>query len=208
MIRRPPRSTLFPYTTLFRSQLRKFANQDRIALVSSLEILDAMENQVRAEGVPLLGDEADRMHCGKNGLIESLAERLPEQQRAQVIQLAAGDESVAQIRLPLQQDGKPALLDARTVRLQETPILDPEQDRIEVASGAGLAAKLSMMPVTARRVVLKAVKQVIAAIDRPEVSDAESRSQPGAISHVGRQKAAVPGNLGQGFIEIGCVEER
>src|SRR5260370_32155255 len=49
MIRRPPRSTLFPYTTLFRSQLRKFANHDRIALVSSLEILDALENQVRAE---------------------------------------------------------------------------------------------------------------------------------------------------------------
>src|SRR5690554_7309672 len=27
MIRRPPRSTLFPYTTLFRSQLRAFAGK-------------------------------------------------------------------------------------------------------------------------------------------------------------------------------------
>src|SRR2546422_4122858 len=27
MIRRPPRSTLFPYTTLFRSQLREFAKE-------------------------------------------------------------------------------------------------------------------------------------------------------------------------------------
>src|SRR3712207_7442250 len=27
MIRRPPRSTLFPYTTLFRSQLRSFASE-------------------------------------------------------------------------------------------------------------------------------------------------------------------------------------
>src|SRR2546430_9729313 len=28
MIRRPPRSTLFPYTTLFRSLLRRLADQD------------------------------------------------------------------------------------------------------------------------------------------------------------------------------------
>src|SRR3712207_7432362 len=29
MIRRPPRSTLFPYTTLFRSQVRPRASQER-----------------------------------------------------------------------------------------------------------------------------------------------------------------------------------
>src|SRR3712207_7892302 len=31
MIRRPPRSTLFPYTTLFRSDLDRFAPADRAA---------------------------------------------------------------------------------------------------------------------------------------------------------------------------------
>src|SRR3712207_8496054 len=36
MIRRPPRSTLFPYTTLFRSMLRKGAALAAIALLTSL----------------------------------------------------------------------------------------------------------------------------------------------------------------------------
>src|SRR3712207_6986555 len=31
MIRRPPRSTLFPYTTLFRSPMGRFADADEIA---------------------------------------------------------------------------------------------------------------------------------------------------------------------------------
>src|SRR5947207_11264955 len=31
MIRRPPRSTLFPYTTLFRSELAASATQERLA---------------------------------------------------------------------------------------------------------------------------------------------------------------------------------
>src|SRR2546428_3942318 len=34
MIRRPPRSTLFPYTTLFRSATRAFSNVRRSILVS------------------------------------------------------------------------------------------------------------------------------------------------------------------------------
>src|SRR3989449_3491400 len=32
MIRRPPRSTLFPYTTLFRSKLKLFPLADRVAI--------------------------------------------------------------------------------------------------------------------------------------------------------------------------------
>src|SRR3712207_464196 len=35
MIRRPPRSTLFPYTTLFRSLLRGFADRGGTVLLSS-----------------------------------------------------------------------------------------------------------------------------------------------------------------------------
>src|SRR3712207_3616212 len=36
MIRRPPRSTLFPYTTLFRSGLRAAFREDRVALLPYL----------------------------------------------------------------------------------------------------------------------------------------------------------------------------
>src|SRR3712207_9017414 len=40
MIRRPPRSTLFPYTTLFRSKFRVYVNDDMIGI----EICGAVKN--------------------------------------------------------------------------------------------------------------------------------------------------------------------
>src|SRR5258708_33398568 len=39
MIRRPPRSTLFPYTTLFRSEIRGRLEQIELATVSALRAL-------------------------------------------------------------------------------------------------------------------------------------------------------------------------
>src|SRR5258708_17184722 len=42
MIRRPPRSTLFPYTTLFRSRLRPAVDEAGVdALVSEVQLADA-----------------------------------------------------------------------------------------------------------------------------------------------------------------------
>src|SRR5438445_9044190 len=40
MIRRPPRSTLFPYTTLFRSHMRPFEAQRRVYLVHDAHTLN------------------------------------------------------------------------------------------------------------------------------------------------------------------------
>src|SRR5256885_10860374 len=46
MIRRPPRSTLFPYTTLFRS-LRKKAEQDHLELTIPDDVLRFIAEHVR-----------------------------------------------------------------------------------------------------------------------------------------------------------------
>src|SRR3712207_6974216 len=43
MIRRPPRSTLFPYTTLFRSQEIKLAHQNREPLSLDTPVRDVEE---------------------------------------------------------------------------------------------------------------------------------------------------------------------
>src|SRR2546427_5037184 len=50
MIRRPPRSTLFPYTTLFRSQIRLFSRFETflVGLDFRLQILSQTE-QIRSE---------------------------------------------------------------------------------------------------------------------------------------------------------------
>src|SRR5690348_17361817 len=42
MLRRPPRSTLFPYTTLFRSLLKASATSGHAVLISGLTVLIAM----------------------------------------------------------------------------------------------------------------------------------------------------------------------
>src|SRR5688572_30945012 len=46
MIRRPPRSTLFPYTTLFRSSRREMRNICE-QQCQNQELLDGLENRVR-----------------------------------------------------------------------------------------------------------------------------------------------------------------
>src|SRR3989442_9831172 len=61
MIRRPPRSTLFPYTTLFRSQ-EYFATQDFAAAVAPLS-REQQEQQIarllQANGLSLLNNVED-----------------------------------------------------------------------------------------------------------------------------------------------------
>src|SRR5260370_38120317 len=47
MIRRPPRSTLFPYTTLFRSFLEKLSKKHRLALLSNTDSIHMTEEEAR-----------------------------------------------------------------------------------------------------------------------------------------------------------------
>src|SRR3712207_7114032 len=44
MIRRPPRSTLFPYTTLFRSELLRYLMRNPKRVLSKAQILDRVWN--------------------------------------------------------------------------------------------------------------------------------------------------------------------
>src|SRR3712207_7312214 len=53
MIRRPPRSTLFPYTTLFRSalvRLRIHGRQDLSPLRSSCRVLTVLDGNLTVDG--------------------------------------------------------------------------------------------------------------------------------------------------------------
>src|SRR2546425_3703156 len=60
MIRRPPRSTLFPYTTLFRSQLREHLGvpaHDRVEGPLGVDVLTADESRGLLVQGPVLEDE-------------------------------------------------------------------------------------------------------------------------------------------------------
>src|SRR5687767_15342668 len=46
MIRRPPRSTLFPYTTLFRSIVTKDKNGEEVKDIKFIELFDEKKNDL------------------------------------------------------------------------------------------------------------------------------------------------------------------
>src|SRR3712207_7874428 len=64
MIRRPPRSTLFPYTTLFRSRLERAVR----------------EQAVEADGH---AEAADDVHERQHDEVAGVDERVPEQHRSE-----------------------------------------------------------------------------------------------------------------------------
>src|SRR5260370_36664637 len=69
MIRRPPRSTLFPYTTLFRSRGRQLLHD---VLVADRKRVFAVERDVPREA--LVGDDAERVEVA--AAVERLRARL------------------------------------------------------------------------------------------------------------------------------------
>src|SRR3712207_8618946 len=58
MIRRPPRSTLFPYTTLFRSYYHDKAERDRINQQAS-DLIHRVQNELEKNRSKLIKQEAE-----------------------------------------------------------------------------------------------------------------------------------------------------
>src|SRR2546426_4383544 len=79
MIRRPPRSTLFPYTTLFRSHLRKREDD----LVLQIVVLDLLKQTLQEIGVlrgMALAEPEDRLLAHFLGRITRSEEHTSELQ--------------------------------------------------------------------------------------------------------------------------------
>src|SRR5258708_18873778 len=67
MIRRPPRSTLFPYTTLFRSRLRRREEPVRLPPDQAREVTAprTLGDEDRAEGVEVAGEARSEEHTSE-----------------------------------------------------------------------------------------------------------------------------------------------
>src|SRR3989454_4090184 len=101
MIRRPPRSTLFPYTTLFRSQVRR--------AVAALDVVarggERLARDARRVGAHV-GDEADRAFRAElDALVEALrdphgARRLEAELARGLLLEARGDEGRRRVAAP------------------------------------------------------------------------------------------------------------
>src|SRR3712207_7542357 len=64
MIRRPPRSTLFPYTTLFRSSPEQLRGESRLAPASDVFSLGALAYQLLTGQRPFTEQDRNRMSVG------------------------------------------------------------------------------------------------------------------------------------------------
>src|SRR3712207_8618641 len=70
MIRRPPRSTLFPYTTLFRSRVERHAHHDQARGAAEVAVCRRLVDQ-------------DRRQRGHGSQVKSAGERQPSQDRSE-----------------------------------------------------------------------------------------------------------------------------
>src|SRR3712207_9304909 len=65
MIRRPPRSTLFPYTTLFRSDRRRLSRERQTLVSERVQHTNRIRGMLMAEGIadydPLHRDRRERL---------------------------------------------------------------------------------------------------------------------------------------------------
>src|SRR2546430_17398363 len=94
MIRRPPRSTLFPYTTLFRSVLEIEGQAALVAVREHEDDADAVLEQVGARPVALPQPAAGRLHLDDVGaeVGEELHARGPEEELREGHDADAGED--------------------------------------------------------------------------------------------------------------------
>src|SRR3989449_9799164 len=101
MIRRPPRSTLFPYTTLFRSLLARFAHSLRV----DRRYADLLENEVAHQTRSLMDSLAATAEAERN--LRLVMDAVPDaiivvDREGRILEANAPAESMAAGAAPLQ----------------------------------------------------------------------------------------------------------
>src|SRR5690349_23482194 len=96
MIRRPPRSTLFPYTTLFRSRRHDRAVGDADAVMLLVLVLQTAQDRDGVLDARLI-DEHRLEAPGQCSVLLDVLAILVERGGADAVQLAAGERRLQQI---------------------------------------------------------------------------------------------------------------
>ena len=112
-----------------------------------------------------------------------------------VVDVGPRRPALAEIALAHRQQADAAELLRRSARVRRAAVLHAVEDDVVIRAGARLAAEIDVMHQAARGVVLPAVGQIVAAVDRPEVA-ARAPSSRGAncvpSSESGSRSCAVP----------------
>src|SRR5258708_14396068 len=98
MTRRPPRSTLFPYTTLFRSDFVEIENRERSTLALYRQV-------VEQHIVPRIGNEklakltTPRINAFRDDLLRTCTRRLAKRSEEHTSELQSPDHLLCRLRL-------------------------------------------------------------------------------------------------------------
>src|SRR2546429_4608129 len=114
MIRRPPRSTLFPYTTLFRSGPAGPAAVDGSGTLGRRE--EAVEERVDLGGIQRIGAAAVGGRA-RRGLEERVIDRGPALREMRTVEEALLVEGVGDLGDPLARDELPVLPHDRSLNV-------------------------------------------------------------------------------------------
>src|SRR2546425_9472680 len=93
MIRIPPRSTLFPYTTLFRSGRRQGVTAYRVAVLHAADGLHGRANReavMQIHGYEPLGEKIERLARVDRPLVEPREQRAPHRRDAPQLRHGVG----------------------------------------------------------------------------------------------------------------------
>src|SRR5258706_2003341 len=108
MIRRPPRSTLFPYTTLFRS----FGEESRCALMTSDQIIANLEQLANAQAIEGMARFGIRPAQALGISIPTLRKMAKDIGRNQALALALWDSGIHEARILASMIAEPQLVSA------------------------------------------------------------------------------------------------
>jgi len=90
----------------------------------------------------------------------------------------------------------------------QAAIVDSEYDQVEVGVLRGFAPEIDVVRVPPRRVIGEQIIDVVAAVDRPVIADAENITEQSAVAGFGRPESALAGLLLQRVIEEREIENR
>src|SRR5450631_3720979 len=169
-------------------QLRQFSNGDFVIGSHALELDIAVGNDEEAVAVPMFRDIANGVRLGKDGFVKAFGERLPEQERAQVVDLAASKPAISQVRFSVEREQHSTLLlnNGRAIGIGSdlhTLVIDGVQGKIKVRAGRHFAAEVEGVRHTPQGENLRPVQSIIAAIDRPIVSETEHVAAQRAVTN-------------------------
>jgi hypothetical protein len=165
---------------------RHFADLDRIAGSGALEVDVALGDKVEPEIAPVPSHISHGMRFGKHRFVEGLRELLKVRERRQIIDVDARVPALAQIAASDEVDLRAA--GSRGIGLAR---FDSRYSQVEVRIRVDLASKLGVMRKARFGIEQAAIRQIVAAVDRPVISASEHLSMQRTVADVGDQKSAL-----------------